>query len=205
MSRAVPAGAAPLSWLAPAVTLGSLLPLALIVVRAALGALGADPIATVLNQLGLLALIFLLASLCCTPLKIVLGLKWQLRVRRTLGLFAFWTAFAHFLVYLVLDRVLALGAVLRDVRERPFIAVGAAAFVLLVPLAVTSTPGMVRVMGFKAWKRLHRLVYVIGVLGVVHFCLRVKVITVEQWVYGAVLAFALGARVFDAVRARLRR
>src|SRR5262245_1785398 len=92
----------PLSWLVPAIVAGSLVPYAVMFVRAFSGGLGANPIATVLNQLGLLALVFLLASLACTPIKIVFGVNWPIRIRRTLGLLGFGSALAHFLVYAVL-------------------------------------------------------------------------------------------------------
>jgi sulfoxide reductase heme-binding subunit YedZ len=184
----------------PAVVAGSLVPFVVLAWRAARGALGANPIATAMNQLGLLALVFLCASLACTPFKILFGWKWPIRVRKTLGLFGFFTALLHFLVYLVLDQVLQIRAVIEDVIERPFIAVGFTALVLLVPLALTSTKDALQRLGPVRWKRLHRLAYLAAGLGVLHYVLRVKADLREPLVYGAVLAALLGVRVVAALR-----
>jgi sulfoxide reductase heme-binding subunit YedZ len=189
-----------LSWLQPAIVFGSAIPFAVILVRAAMGSLGANPIATVLNQLGLLALAFLVASLLCTPLKIVLGWTWPARLRRTLGLFAFGAASAHFLTYIVLDQMLEIRALIADVTKRPFILVGLLALLAMLPLAVTSTKDSVQRMGFKRWKRLHRLAYLAVVLGVVHFFMRVKASVVEPVTYGAVVTLLFSIRLVDAFR-----
>jgi len=165
--------------------------------------LGANPITTALNQIGLLALIFLIASLSCTPLKIAFGWTWPLRVRRTLGLCAFFSALTHFSVYFALDQNFALGSVIKDVLKRPFIAVGFAALVLLVPLAVTSTKRSVSRLGFPRWQSLHRLAYPIGVLGVTHFYLRVKADHTQPISYGLVLALGFALRL--AARAKKSR
>lgn len=188
----------PLDWLQPAVLTGSLAPFAAILIRAIRGKLGANPIATALNQLGLLALIFLMACLACTPLKILTGKSWPIRLRKTLGLLAFFTALAHFSTYALLDQGLAVRAIVRDVTQRPFIAVGFIALVLLVPLALTSTKDALQRLGFAQWKRLHRLVYVVAVLGVVHFVMRVKADTREPYLWGAVLAFLFGVRILES-------
>ena len=174
---------------------GSLAPAIRLLVLGARGELGANPIATALNQLGLVALIFLIASLAATPLKTTLGWTWPIRIRRMLGLYAFFYGSLHFLTYLGLDQVLDLRAVFADITKRNFIAVGFTAFVLLVPLAVTSTDAMVRRLGFVRWKRLHRLVYVAAALGVVHFIWRVKKDLSQPLTYGAVLALLLAIRV----------
>ena len=174
---------------------GSLAPAIRLLVLGARGELGANPIATALNQLGLVALIFLIASLAATPLKTTLGWTWPIRIRRMLGLYAFFYGSLHFLTYLGLDQVLDLRAVFADVTKRNFIAVGFTAFVLLVPLAVTSTDAMVRRLGFVRWKRLHRLVYVAAALGVIHFIWRVKKDLSQPLTYGAVLALLLAIRV----------
>ena len=183
-----------LYWLVPATVTGALVPFASIAWRISQHRLGANPIATALNQLGLLALIFLCASLSCTPLKIAFAWNWPLRVRRTLGLCAFFTALLHFLVYLVLDQSLAVSAVLRDVLKRPFIAVGFAALLLLLPLALTSTRRAVARLGFARWQLLHRLAYLIGVLGVLHFYLRVKADHTQPVSYGLVLGLGFVLR-----------
>lgn len=197
-----------LSWLVPATITGALVPFASIAWRAARHQLGANPIATALNQIGLLALLFLCGSLTCTPLKIAFAWTWPLRIRRTLGLCAFFSALLHFLVYLVLDQGLAIGSVLADVLKRPFIALGFCALALLVPLALTSTKRSVLRLGFRRWQVLHRLAYLVGVLAVLHFYLRVKADHTQPVVYALVLAcgFCLrGAAKLQSVRvARLR-
>jgi len=176
-----------LNWLVPATITGALIPFASIAWRLLRHRLGANPIATALNQIGLLSLIFLCASLSCTPLKIAFTWNWPLRIRRTLGLCAFFSVGLHFLVYLVLDQDLAVLAVARDVLKRPFIAVGFVAFLLLLPLAVTSRKGSVARLGFSRWQLLHRLAYLIGVLAVLHFYLRVKADHTQPILYGLVL------------------
>jgi sulfoxide reductase heme-binding subunit YedZ len=196
----------PLDWLVPAVLTGSAAPFALLAYKAATGRLGANPIATALNQLGLLALIFLVACLACTPLKIVLGVTWPIRIRKTLGLLAFYTATSHLLLYAVVDQGLRLRTVLDDVTKRPFIAVGFAAWLMLVPLAATSTKGAVTRLGFKRWKAIHRLVYGVAVLAAIHFRMRVKADAREPFVWLAIVAVLLCIRLFArGKRARTRR
>ena len=185
----------PNPWLKPGIFLGGLVPLASIVVRADLRALGADPIAQVLNELGLTALIFLIASLACTPARRLFGWTWQVPARRELGLFAFFYAMLHFMSYLVLDQYFAWAAILEDVIQRPFITVGFAALVLMVPLAITSTTGWIRRLGFRRWTRLHQLVYLAGGLAVVHFIWRVKIDLTQPLTYAAVLGILLAVRL----------
>jgi len=184
----------PDAWLKPGVLLGALAPLALTGARAARGTLGANPVEIALNQLGLLALVFLLASLAATPLKRVLGWTWPLRIRRMLGLLSFFYASLHLLTYVLLDRLGELATLLEDVAKRPFVTVGALAFTLLVPLALTSTRDAQKRMGFHSWQRLHRLSYLAAVLGIVHFVWRQKKDITEPLVYGAILALLLGLR-----------
>jgi sulfoxide reductase heme-binding subunit YedZ len=166
-----------------------------IAVRAARGTLGADPIAQALNQLGLTALVLLVASLACTPLRAVFGWTWPIRVRKEVGLFAFFYALLHVGTYAVLDQELVWRAVLADVVKRKFIFVGFAAFVLLIPLAATSTQAALRRLGFVRWKRIHRLVYVAAGLAAVHFIWRVKQDLREPLIYAAILAALLLVRV----------
>ncbi|RKH41302.1 sulfite oxidase heme-binding subunit YedZ [Corallococcus llansteffanensis] len=189
-------------WLNPAVALGGLAPLVQLAVQGAQGQLGANGIEFALNQTGLFALAMLLASLACTPVRLVFGWTWPARIRRTLGLLAFAYAGAHFLTYAVLDQGVDVRAMVEDVVTRPFITVGFTAFLLLVPLALTSTNRQVRRLGFPRWQRLHRLAYVAAVLGVVHFVWRVKKDVTEPALYGAVLALLLAVRVGEAVRKR---
>lgn len=182
-------------WLKPAVFAGALAPLGLILFQAARGDLGPNPVAEALNRLGLTALVFLLASLSCTPLQDTLGWNWPIPLRRMLGLFAFFYACLHFATYAALDQGLHGRAILADVFKRKFIFLGFTALVLLIPLAATSTAAAVRRLGFPRWKRLHRLAYVIGILGAVHFWLRVKKDVREPAIYAAVLAVLLLTRV----------
>jgi sulfoxide reductase heme-binding subunit YedZ len=192
----------PLPWLKPGVFAGALVPLAAILLRGAQGRLGANPIDQAMNQLGLVALVFLVAALACTPMKAVFGWTWPIRLRRMLGLFGFFYALLHVLTYSGLDQGLDWTAIWADVTKRKFIFVGFAAFVLLVPLAVTSTAGAVRRLGFARWKLLHRLAYVAPALGAIHFFLRVKKDVREPLVYAAVLGALLLVRVAFYLRAR---
>ncbi|WP_163786812.1 sulfite oxidase heme-binding subunit YedZ [Myxococcus vastator] len=195
----------PHPWLNPALVAGGLSPLLMLAVQGPRGELGPNAIEAALHQTGLLALVLLLASLACTPLRLVAGWTWPARVRRTLGLLAFTYAAAHLLVYAVLDQGLAWGTLWADVTKRAFITVGFAALVLLVPLAVTSTQRWVRRLGFPRWQRLHRLAYVAAALGVLHFVWRVKKDVTEPLIYGAVLALLLAIRVGEALRKRRAR
>lgn len=195
----------PLPWLKPALFVGSLTPLAVMIGRGVRGELGADPIGEALNQLGLLALIFVVAALGCTPLKTFFGWTWPLRVRRMLGLFGFFYAVLHVSTYTGLDQGFAWAAIYADITKRRFIFVGFAAFVLLIPLAVTSTNAAVKRLGFERWKRLHRLAYVAPILGVIHFTWRVKKDVREPLTYAVVLAALLLVRVVVSLQARLAR
>lgn len=191
-------------WLKPAIFTGALIPLAATLFEAVRGTLSANPIAEALNRFGLLTLIFLILALAMTPLRALFGWTWPLRVRRMLGLFGFFYAVLHLTTYVAIDQGLEFGAVLVDILKRKFIFVGFAAFLLLVPLAITSTNAMVRRLGFRAWQRLHRLAYVATVLGVIHFVWRVKKDVTEPVIYGAVLALLLGFRLTRAVKGRIR-
>ncbi len=176
------------------------MPAAAITVRAWRHELGADPIAQALNQLGLVALVFLVAALVCTPLKIVCGWTWPMRLRRMLGLIAFGYALLHVTTYVAFDQSFDWQAILADIEKRKFIFVGFAAFVMLIPLAATSTNASVKRLGFVRWKQLHRLAYVAPALAVVHFVWRVKKDIHEPVVYGMVLATLLLVRVVDHLR-----
>ncbi|MET0339763.1 MAG: protein-methionine-sulfoxide reductase heme-binding subunit MsrQ [Polyangiales bacterium] len=186
----------PDAWLKPGLLVGGLVPLVVLIVSALRGTLGANPIAEVLNQLGLLALIFLAASLAATPVKRLFGVVELARVRRMLGLFAFFYASLHLLTYALLDRFGELGTLLQDLAKRPFISVGFLAWLLLLPLAITSTRGMMKRLGFARWQRLHRLSYLAALLAVVHFIWRVKKDASEPLAYGAVILVLLATRVY---------
>ncbi|MET0285227.1 MAG: protein-methionine-sulfoxide reductase heme-binding subunit MsrQ [Polyangiales bacterium] len=185
--------------------LGSLAPLAIIVWRASMGTLAANPIAEALNQFGLLALIFLVASLSPTPLKLWFGLKWPLRVRRMLGLLSFFYASLHLLTYALLDLGGEWRTFLEDLGKRPFVTVGFLAWLMLLPLAITSTNASVKRLGFTSWKLLHRLAYVAAGLGVIHFVWRVKKDASEPVMYGLALAVLLAVRAWDWHQTRQRK
>lgn len=191
-----------LGWLVPAVATGGLVPAFMLALRFYRHDLGANPIAEALNQLGLLALVLLLLSLACTPAQALTGWKWPIRIRKSLGLLGFFYVCAHFLLYAGVDQSLRLRAILEDITKRPFILVGFLGFVLLIPLAVTSTATMLKRLGFARWKRLHRLAYVVAVLGVAHFYLRVKKDATEPLWYGGILAASFSVRLLDAARKR---
>jgi len=194
-----------LAWLKGGVVLAGLTPLALLVTRAAgIGSLGANPVQEVQQTLGITALNLLLITLTITPLRRLSGFSWLIGLRRALGLLAFAYALLHALSYIVLDRRLDWPSLIVDVIERPWITVGFLALVLLVPLAVTSTNAMQRRLG-KRWRSLHRSIYLIGVLGVLHFFLQVKLDTSEPLLYALILAALLGFRVVDWLRRRTRR
>ena len=166
--------------------------------------LGADPLRTLEQTLGLWALRFLIAALAVTPLR-RLGGPNLIRYRRALGLLAFYYAALHLTTYLVLDQGLDLPAIWADIVKRPYITIGMLAFILLVPLAVTSNGPMIRRLGSAAWQRLHRLVYVAAIAGALHFILLVKAWPLEPLVYAALVAVLLLFRIGVFVRKRLAR
>ena len=181
----------------PVVFLICLLPLAYLLARAftvaGLG-LGANPIEELLHELGRWGLKFLLLTLTVTPLRRWTGWNWLIGYRRMLGLFAFFYVVLHFTVYAVLDQSLDIAAITEDIVKRPYITLGMAGLLMLVPLAVTSTRGMMRRLG-KRWQRLHRLVYVIAIVAVWHFYWQVKLDALEALVYAMILAVLLVTRI----------
>ena len=164
-----------------------------------------NPIEYVTRELGETALRLLLGSLALTPLRILFGISWPVTLRRLLGLFAFFYLCLHFAVWIVLDHFFDWRTMGDDIVKRPWITVGVTALLLLAPLAATSTTGMIKRLGGVAWRRLHRLVYVAAVLGVLHYIWLAKKVLVEPWVYAAVLAVLLGIRAGDAVRRVVKR
>lgn len=188
-----------------AVWAACLAPLALLLWRTATDDLGANPIDFITDWLGRWAMRCLLASLALTPLRLLTGAAWPMALRRLLGLFAFFYATLHFGVWIVLDHFFAWAQMGADIVERPYITVGVTALALLVPLAATSTAGMIRRLGGRNWNRLHRLVYVASVLAVLHFMWLAKVGRLEQYLYAAIVAALLGIRAVDAARRFLAR
>lgn len=157
---------------------------------------GANPLEFVTRTTGTLTLVFLLISLAVTPVRRITGLNWLTRFRRMLGLFAFFYGSLHLMTYIAFDRFFHLQTIPGDVAKRPFIAIGMTAFLLMVPLAITSTDKMVRRLGGKRWVRLHRLVYLCGVLGVLHYYMLVKSDVRVPLTFAFVLALLLGLRLF---------
>jgi len=166
--------------------------------------LGANPIETITKFTGSWALFILLASLSVTPLRKITGWNELIKFRRMLGLFAFCYALLHFSTFLVLDHFFDFARIAKDIVKRPYVTAGFTALVLMIPLAVTSTSGMIRRLG-KRWQQLHYLVYVIAILGVIHFYWLVKSDISRPAQYGAVLALLLGYRVFNKWSASLAR
>ncbi len=181
-------------WLKVGLFILALLPLAWLGYRAFSGGLGANPIETVTRELGDWALRLLLLTLACTPLRRLTGQAWPLAFRRMLGLFAFFYTTLHLLSYLVLDQFFYWPDIWADILKRPYITIGMSAWLLLLPLAVTSNRRAIRRLG-RNWQRLHRLVYPIAALAVLHFYLLVKADVREPLVYGGVLAVLLLLRL----------
>jgi sulfoxide reductase heme-binding subunit YedZ len=185
-----------------------LVPLARLVVLGVSGGLGANPIEFITRSTGTWTLVGLLLTLSITPLRRLSGRADLIRYRRMLGLFSFFYVCLHFVTYIWLDQFFDPSAIARDIVKRPFITVGFAAFVLLIPLAATSTKAMMRRLG-RRWQQLHRLVYAIAVLGVIHYLWLVKKDMTEPLIYGGVLAILLLARLpwvagrLQTVRGRL--
>lgn len=182
----------------------SMLP-ALFLLLAAFGiagyTLGANPIETLLHEAGQWGLRFLLLTLSITPLRRLTGFNWLIRFRRMLGLFSFFYILSHFLIYALLDQRLDLTAVVADIIERPYITLGIAGLLLLIPLALTSTKSMMRRLG-RHWQRLHRLVYPAAILGVWHFWWQVKQDIREPLVYALILGVLLGWRLVSSLKKR---
>ncbi len=176
----------------------ALVPLALLGFDALRGNLGANPVEFFLRTTGVLTLVFLLITLSVTPLRKYFGWNNLVKFRRMLGLYAFFYGFLHLITYSIFDKSLSLSAIASDVWQRPFIAVGMLAFFLLIPLAVTSTNGMIKRLGGKNWARLHKLTYLIAILGVIHFWMIVKSDVFYPALFGIVLAVLLFYRIYNA-------
>ncbi|MCA1624845.1 MAG: sulfoxide reductase heme-binding subunit YedZ [Acidobacteria bacterium] len=179
--------------------INSLVPLALLLWDAIFGNLGANPIEFFLRTTGVLTLVFLFITLSVTPLRKYFGWNNLIKFRRMLGLYAFFYGCLHLITYSFFDKSLSVSAIASDVWERPFIAVGMFSFFLLIPLAVTSTNQMIKRLGGKNWQRLHRLIYIIAIGGVVHFWMIVKSDITYPFLFALVLAGLLGYRVYAAI------
>lgn len=173
----------------------ALLPLLRLLWLAFTDDLGSNPVEFVIRSLGTWTLVFLLVTLAVTPLRLIFGIKWLLQLRRMLGLFAFFYVCLHLLAYAGLDQWFDWQAITHDIAKHPYVLVGFAAFVLLVPLAATSNQAMVRKLR-QRWQTLHKLVYLIAILGVTHYWWLVKKDVTEPVIYAFVLLLLLAVRVF---------
>jgi methionine sulfoxide reductase heme-binding subunit len=191
----------PPRWLRPLVFAVSLLPALWVIAAIASDyfnntrLLGSNPIKEAEHFTGRWVLRFLMLTLAVTPIRQLFGWNWLQKYRRMLGLFAFAYAALHLTIYFVLDLELAWGDLAEDILDRPYITIGMAAFALLIPLAVTSTAKMVKRLGGKRWAALHRLVYVVVVLGTIHFWMAVKRDVTDPVIFGLIFAMLLGYRV----------
>ena len=178
----------------------ALSPLLLLLYRFLTDRLGPNPISYATNLLGDTTLRLLLASLALTPLRILFGIAWHMSLRRLLGLFAFFYVCLHFTIWIAVDHFFEWGELAADIVKRPYITVGMLALSLLVPLAATSTSGMIKRLGARNWRRLHRLVYVIGLLAVLHYLWLAKKGVNDPYLYAGILAVLLGIRLWDWAR-----
>jgi methionine sulfoxide reductase heme-binding subunit len=179
-----------------------MLPLARMLVGLPLGWLGVNPIEFVTRSTGTWTIVSLVVTLSITPLRRVTGWVWLVRLRRSAGLITFFYAALHFITYVWLDRFFDVNDIIKDIIKRPFITVGFAAFLLLVPLAITSNNALIKKMGAQNWQRLHTLVYVIAVLAVVHFIWLARRNPIEPYIYAAIFALLLAARIYWKFKAK---
>jgi sulfoxide reductase heme-binding subunit YedZ len=175
--------------------LGALVPLGRLGWKALHNGLGANPIEVITHSTGDWTLILVLTTLTITPLRRITKQYWLIGVRRMIGLFAFFYGSLHFTTYIWLDKFFDLHEMLKDIAKRPFITVGFSAFVLLIPLALTSTAGWIRRLGGKNWQRLHRLIYATAILGVIHYIWLVKADVRKPLEYASVLSILLLYRI----------
>jgi sulfoxide reductase heme-binding subunit YedZ len=172
----------------------ALTPFLFLVFRTATGRLSANPVEDITLTTGIWTLRCLLITLAVTPIRRITGWNRVIQYRRMLGLFAFFYATVHLLTYIILDQGLEFRYVFADIAKRPYITAGMTAFVLMIPLAITSTKGWIRRLG-RRWQMLHRLIYVSGIAACLHFIWKVKVVIGEPVYYAAILAALLGFRI----------
>jgi sulfoxide reductase heme-binding subunit YedZ len=188
--------------LKPLVFVAALGPVSWLVYGAFAGELGANPVETITNTTGIWTLRLLALTVAITPLRWITGWNLLIQFRRMIGLFAFFYGALHFLTYFVLDQSLMFDGLWEDVVKRPYITAGFTAFVLMIPLAITSTQGWIRRLGGKRWNLLHRLVYVSAGLGVLHYWWKVKLDTSSPFLYATIVGVLLGARLWRAAARR---
>ena len=184
-------------WTKVVVFILSLVPLALLVWNTLHNNLGANPVEALQHSTGDWTLRFLVFTLCITPFRKMFNLPELIRFRRMLGLFAFFYVCLHFFTYLGPDQNFSLSSMLKDVVKRPFITLGFVAFVLLIPLALTSTARMIRRLGGKRWQQLHRLIYLCAILGAIHYYWLVKSDVRKPLFYGVLVALLLLWRILN--------
>lgn len=182
-------------YVKPLVFIICLIPLAMLVWDGFHDALGANPIEKITHRTGDWALRFLLITLAVTPLRLLFGWKKLIRFRRMLGLFAFFYGCVHFSIYIVFDHFFDMNEIIKDIIKRPYVTVGFTAFMLLIPLAVTSTNKMMKRLG-RRWKQLHQLVYVIAVLAILHYLWLVKADVLQPVIHAIVLVALLVIRAW---------
>jgi sulfoxide reductase heme-binding subunit YedZ len=184
--------------------INGLVPLAMLSWDAQQHQLGANPTNEAIHITGVMAIIFLSLTLSITPVRKATGWNWLSHFRRMLGLYAFFYALIHLSIYFAFQRGFSVIGVIQDVGKRPFIFFGMGALLLMIPLAITSTNGMIKALGAKKWKRLHQLVYIVAISAAIHFWMYGKVVGVGQRLYVAVLALLLGWRIVLWLRSRTR-
>lgn len=172
----------------------ALMPLVRLLWLAHMDRLGANPVEFIIHSLGTWTLIMLLVTLTMTPLRLLTRMNWPIQQRRMLGLFTFFYACLHLLAYAGLDQWFDWGAISKDILKHPYVLVGFSAFLLLIPLAITSNKSMIKRLG-RRWKTLHRAVYLVGLLGVVHYWWLVKKDIREPMLYAAILMLLLAIRI----------
>jgi sulfoxide reductase heme-binding subunit YedZ len=182
-------------WIKSGLFLFALLPLARLFWLGFHHSLTANPIEFVERSLGTWALVFLLVTLALTPIRMLSGMMWPIKLRRMTGLFMFFYACLHFLTYVWLDQSFDWAAIVKDIGKHPYVLVGFSAFVMSIPLAATSNKAMMKQLG-KHWNKLHSLVYVIAILSVLHYGWLVKKDIREPLIYGLILLILLGIRLF---------
>ena len=182
-------------YVKPLVFIVCLVPLAMLVWDGFHDALGANPIEKITHRTGDWSLRFLLITLSVTPLRKIFGWKQLIRLRRMFGLFAFFYVCVHFSVWIVFDHFFDLDEISKDIVKRPYVTVGFTAFILLIPLAITSTNKMMKRLGAR-WKQLHQLVYVIAVLGILHYLWLVKADVLQPVIHAIILLTLLSVRVW---------
>ena len=186
----------------PIFFIAALIPLGVLTYDFFTDQLSANPISDITHETGIWALRFFVLTLAVTPIRKISGWGWIAQFRKMIGLFAFFYALLHFTTYVYLDQFFDWDSIVADVRKRPFITVGFASFVLLIPLAITSLNRLIKWLGSKRWKALHRLVYVVAIGGVIHYYWLVKADIRRPLIYGAIVLCLLAIRFIYYLRSR---